>query len=144
MLNKLIENEPGILSEASNLYVANNTSGTAKRKKTRLLVQKGVESILLRMEDIILFYTENKVVYVIDRFEKKYLIYSTLSELENELNTSLFFRANRQYIININFIKSFRAYEKVKIKVDMYPESKHWIIVSQETAPFFRKWMHEA
>lgn len=116
-----------------------------KKRKTRLLVQKGLENILLRLEDIVLFYTDNKVVYVADRFEKKYLINSSLLELEQELDPFIFFRANRQYIININFIKSFRAYEKVKIKVDLnLSELNHCIIVSQETATHFRKWIYEA
>ena len=116
-----------------------------KKRKTRLLVQKGLENILLKLEDIVLFYTDNKVVYAADRFGKKYLINSTLLELDEELDPLVFFRANRQYIININFIKSFRAYEKVKIKVDLnLSELNHYIIVSQETAPHFRKWIYEA
>lgn len=115
------------------------------KRKTRLLVQKGLENILLRLEDIVLFYTENKIVYVVDRGEKKYLTDNNLLELEKELDPLIFFRANRQYIININFIKSFRAYEKVKIKIDLnLSELSHCIIVSQETAPHFRKWIHEA
>lgn len=116
-----------------------------KKRKTRLLVQKGLENILLKLEDIVLFYTENKIVYVVDRFEKKYLTDSNLLELEEELDPVVFFRANRQYIINLNFIKSFRAYEKVKIKVDLnLSELNHCIIVSQETAPHFRRWIYEA
>lgn len=116
-----------------------------KKKRTRLLVRKGLETILLRVEDIVLFYTESKIVYVIDHLEKKYLIDGHLAGLEDELDPLLFFRANRQYIININFIKSFKAYEKVKIKVDLnIPDLNHCIIISQETAPLFRKWMNEA
>ncbi len=116
-----------------------------KKKRTRLLVRKGLENILLRLEDIVLFYTESKIVYVIDRLEKKYLMDSHLAELEVELDAMVFFRANRQYIININFIKSFKAYEKVKIKVDLnIPDLNHYIIISQETTPVFRKWMNEA
>jgi DNA-binding LytR/AlgR family response regulator len=115
------------------------------RKKTRLLVKKGTENIALRLEDVILFYTENKVTYVVDRFNKKYLSDKTLTELEEELDTNFFFRANRQYIININYVKGFKPFEKVKVQVDItIPESKHFIIVSQETAPAFRKWMYEA
>lgn len=116
-----------------------------KKKKTRILVQKGLENIVLKLDDIVLFYTENKIVYVVDRFEKKYLTDSHLLELEESLDSAIFFRANRQYIININFIKSFRAYEKVKIKIDLHLcELSHCVIVSQETAPRFRKWIHEA
>jgi DNA-binding LytR/AlgR family response regulator len=116
-----------------------------KKRKTRFLVQKGIENILLRMEDIILFYTENKITYVIDRFEKKYLIDYSLTDLERELETVSFFRANRQYIINVDHVKSFRACDKVKIKVEMNLQIlNHCVIVSQETAPAFRKWIYEA
>lgn len=114
-------------------------------KKKRLLVRKGLENISLRLEDIALFYTENKVVYVIDRFGKKFLADKNLGEMEEALDQNLFFRANRQYIININFIKGFKSYEKVKLQVDLtLPEINHCIIVSQETAPLFREWMYNA
>ena len=115
------------------------------RKKTRLLVKKGTENIALRLEDITLFYTENKVVYVLDRFSKKYISDKTLTELEEELDQNTFFRANRQYIININYIRGFKPFEKVKLSVDLnIPEINHSITISQETAPAFRKWMFEA
>ncbi len=114
-------------------------------KKKRLVVKKGMENISLRLEDVVLFYTENKIVYVIDRLGKKYLTDKNLSELDQTLDENVFFRANRQYIININFIKGFKSYEKVKLQVDLtLPELNHNIIVSQETAPQFREWMYNA
>lgn len=114
-------------------------------RKKRLVVKKGLENIALRLEDIVLFYTENKLVYVIDRVGKKYLADKNLGELEESLDETNFFRANRQYIININFIKGFKSYEKVKLQVDLtLPEINHCIIVSQETAPQFREWMYNA
>ncbi|MEP7251717.1 MAG: LytTR family DNA-binding domain-containing protein [Ginsengibacter sp.] len=114
------------------------------RKKTRVLVKRGIENIALKLDDIILFYTENKVVYVLDRFSKKYIADKTLSELEEELDDQTFFRANRQYIINVNFIRGFKPCDKVKLSVDLnVPEINHSITISQETAPAFRKWMCE-
>ncbi len=125
--------------------VENLVKFISDRKKTRLLVKKGMENIALRLEDITLFYTENKVVYVLDRFSKKYISDKTLTELEQELDGNTFFRANRQYIININYIRGYKAYEKVKLSVDLnIPEINHSITISQETAPAFRKWMFEA
>ena len=104
-----------------------------------------MENISLRLEDIILFFTENKIVYVVDKWSKKYLVDRNLGELEEDLDDNIFFRANRQYIININYIKGFKSYEKVKLQVDLIiPELNYCIIISQETAPAFRKWMHEA
>lgn len=113
--------------------------------RSRLLAKRGVDTVLLKTEDVILFYTENKVVFVIDRFSKKYLIDKTLSELETELDPQLFFRANRQYIINIDYVKGFRPVEKVKLQIDLtMGENSHSIIVSQETAQAFRKWIRES
>jgi two-component system, LytTR family, response regulator len=115
------------------------------RSKSRILAKRGMDNILLRLEDIILFYTENKVVFVIDRFSKKYILDKTLSELEEELDSQLFFRANRQYIINLNYVKGFKPFEKVKLLIDLnVPAISHSIIVSQETAQTFRKWIRDA
>ena len=130
---------------ASHHSMTNLLQYIGNHKKKRLMVKKGMENISLRMEDIVIFYTENKIVYVIDRSGKKYLCDKNLAELEQSLDENIFFRANRQYIININFIKGFKSYEKVKLQVDLtLPELNHCIIVSQETAPLFREWMYNA
>jgi DNA-binding LytR/AlgR family response regulator len=114
-------------------------------KKKRMIVKKGMENISLRLDDVALFYTENKIVYVLDRWGKKYLAEKNLAELEDELDENSFFRANRQYIVNINFIRGFKSYEKVKLVLDLtLPDINHCIIISQEMAPQFREWMHNA
>jgi DNA-binding LytR/AlgR family response regulator len=114
-------------------------------KKKRMIVKKGLENISLRLEDVVLFYTENKIVYVVDRWGKKYLADKNLAELEEDLDTNIFFRANRQYIININFVRGFKSYEKVKLMIDLtLPELNHCIIVSQEMAPQFKEWMYNS
>ena len=111
----------------------------------RLLVKSGRESIALRLEEIVLIYTQNKVVYVIDRSSKKYISDKVLRELEEELDRTIFFRANRQYIVNIDYVKSFKPHEKVKLLINItIPHINHSIIISQLTAPAFRKWMHDA
>ncbi len=130
---------------AAQLPVDNIVKFINQRKKTRLLVKKGIENIALRLEDIVFIYTQDKLVYVLDRTSKKYIADKTLSELEQELDNAFFFRVNRQYIVNINFVKSFKSFEKVKLLLDLaIPEINHSIIISQETAPAFRKWMHDA
>jgi two-component system LytT family response regulator len=112
------------------------------KPRTRLIVRKGIENIALRMEDIVVAYTENKVVYVMDREGRKYLSDKNLTDLYHQLDTQVFFRANRQYIVNIGYVKCYKTYEKVKLQIDLtLPLTNHHIVVSQETAPDFRKWM---
>jgi DNA-binding LytR/AlgR family response regulator len=121
----------------------NGTSeSTTHRRKSRVLLRKGYENIPVKLDDIALFYTENKIVYAVDGGGRKFIADKKLSELEAELNTDLFFRANRQYIIGLNFIKGFKPFEKVKLQVDL-TVSDAQVIISQETAPAFRKWMSE-
>jgi DNA-binding LytR/AlgR family response regulator len=130
---------------AHNDMIKNIARHFDNRKKSRLVVRKGLEHIALRLEEIVLFYTENKLVYVIDRLGKKYMADKNLSDLEEDLDADLFFRANRQYIININFIRGFKTYEKVKLQVElMIPDLNHSIIISQENAPQFRQWIFNA
>jgi DNA-binding LytR/AlgR family response regulator len=112
--------------------------------KTRIIVRKGIEDILLKVEDILLIYTENKVVYVIDNIENKYLSGNSLTELETLLDKRRFFRANRQFIINLKYIKGYKPVKKVKLSVALTIPTKYDIIISQETAIDFKKWILEA
>ncbi|MBL7741666.1 MAG: response regulator transcription factor [Chitinophagaceae bacterium] len=115
-----------------------------KTTRTRLVVKKGIENISLRTDDIVIIYTEDKLVFIIDKEGKKYRVDKNLAELEDELDKTSFFRANRQYIINIGFIKSYKTYEKVKLQVDLsMPALNHHIVISQEMAPLFRRWISE-
>ena len=137
---KMLENHFGEQNRA--LY--NLLQSFNIKKKTRLLVKKGIEYVSLKMEDVALFYTENKIVYVIDKDGKKFLIDKTLNELETVLHKKIFFRVNRQYIVNLSFVKSYKSYEKVKLQLDLVvPNINHFIIISQITASHFRRWIAE-
>ena len=118
-----------------------------EKSRTRVVVKLGMDNISLPLSQIVFFYTENKIVYAFDNIGKKYVTEINLTELEKELDDKIFFRANRQFIININYIKSFRNYERVKLRVKMEPEElndKYCIVISQEKAPLFKQWIYAA
>ncbi len=128
---------------SENLYnLIQNVPYKDKQAKCRLIARRGIEHIPLKIEDIVLFYTENRLTFLIDKTGKKYIIDEILSELEQELDKSKFYRANRQYIINIDFIKGYKTIEKVKIAVEMSLEAdKFPIHISQDSAAGFREWI---
>lgn len=122
--------------------IKNLALSVTMNKKTRLLVKKGIENISIKYDDIVIIYTENRITYVLDSAGKKYLCDKSLNELEIELSDSIFFRANRQCIINLNYIKSFKPYEKVKLQVELtVPFQNQFIAISQKSAPDFRSWI---
>lgn len=92
-----------------------------------------------------LFHTEERGVYATDRLGRQYPVNKNLSELEHELEERKFFRASRQYILNIDFTRGYTNDGNGKIKVELtLPEINHSIIVSQEMAAPFREWMMNA
>jgi DNA-binding LytR/AlgR family response regulator len=65
----------------------------------------------------------------------------TLSILEEELDPSIFYRANRRFIININAIKKFKAFDRVKLMVELIVKVPEEVIISQENASYFKNWI---
>ncbi len=115
------------------------------KKKKRLIVKKGPENIALSVMDIALLYTIDRSVCILDKSGCEYQFHKSLSQVHEELEESMFFRANRQQIVNINFIKGFRVYEHVKLSVELtLTHTDQPIIISQDTAPVFKKWLCES
>lgn len=114
------------------------------KKRSRILVKKGLEFQTIRVEDTGYFFTEHKLVFLVDKENRKYMAEkSNLSELEEELDRNLFYRANRKYIINANYIKRFKPLERSKISVELTLPVNEEIIISQENAASFKKWIGE-
>ncbi|MES2775520.1 MAG: LytTR family DNA-binding domain-containing protein [Bacteroidota bacterium] len=111
----------------------------------RVLVKRGNEFTAIPVETIPYCFTANKVVYVVDAQQRKFMAEeSNLANLLEQLDEEQFFRANRKYIINIRFVKKFRPAERGRIEVDLEAETSESIIISQENADAFRRWVVEA
>lgn len=86
-------------------------------------------------------YTENKIVKLYMDDASSEAVSISMEELEKQLNPNCFFRANRQFIINIDSIKSLSNYfgGKLKMRLYLYPETE--IIISKDKAPFLKEWI---
>jgi DNA-binding LytR/AlgR family response regulator len=114
------------------------------KKKSRIIVKKGLEFQTVRLEDVAYFFTEHKLIFLVDKDNRKYLAdKNNLADLEEELDKKIFYRANRKYIINANYIKRFKPLERSKISVELILSVNEEIIVSQENAASFKKWIGE-
>lgn len=114
------------------------------KKKSRILVKRGMEFQAVRIEEVVYFFTEHKLVFLVDKENRKYLAEkSNLSELEEELDKNLFYRANRKYIINANYVKRFKPLDRSKLSVELQVPLSEEIIISQENSSSFKKWISE-
>jgi two-component system LytT family response regulator len=127
-----------------NNHSSQSSVASKYNKRSRILVRKGVEFQAVRVEDAGYFFTEHKLIFLVDKENRKYMAEtSNLSELEEELDKNLFYRANRKYIINANYIKRFKPLERSKISVELTLPVTEEIIISQENSASFKKWIAE-
>ena len=114
------------------------------RRRSRLIVKKASSYVSLLLEDVVFFFTENLVVYAMDHSGSKFMVDKNLNALEEELDPRVFFRANRQYIVNVRYVTGYKIYERVKFILMMKFDFDHVIVIGQEKAKLFRKWLAEA
>ncbi|MEP6466019.1 MAG: LytTR family DNA-binding domain-containing protein [Parafilimonas sp.] len=117
---------------------------TAKKNKSRIIVKKGIEFLSLKLEDVVYFFTEHKLVFAVDKDNRKFLCETnSLADIEEMLDANAFFRANRKYIVNAEFITKFKSIDKSKISIELLLSLNEDVIVSQENASGFKKWISE-
>lgn len=109
--------------------------------KNRLVVKKGMDFAPLGVDQIAYFFTEHKICFVRDYQSDTYTLDESLSELESILDPTLFFRANRQYIIHISAIKKYTSLENSRIRLELDPPPKEEVIIGKENGSLFRKWV---
>ena len=109
--------------------------------KRTLVGTKGRKSFILKVDDIVLFFLNDNVVFAVDKNNEHYKCEGNLLVIKSLLDRR-FFRANRNYIVNVDYLLAFEPLQKVKLHLEMkLPEKNHDIIMSQETAKEFRKWI---
>jgi len=110
----------------------------------KMILKQGAKHYLLDTKDIVYCYSKNKVVYIVDANNQKFVADKSLLRLEVELDPRSFFKANRTQIINFNFIRSFVTHERSKMKVEMKALTKDQIVViSQTRVNAFRQWIYQ-
>ncbi|MGK7392112.1 MAG: LytR/AlgR family response regulator transcription factor [Candidatus Cyclobacteriaceae bacterium M2_1C_046] len=115
-------------------------SANSKYQK-RLIIRFGHTLKAVDIENIAYFYTEDKTSHACTKDGKRWPVDQSLEELEHILDPSLYFRINRQFIININAIDSMHSYSKSRVKIVLQPESTMETIVSTDRSPVFKEWL---
>jgi DNA-binding LytR/AlgR family response regulator len=108
--------------------------------KEKFIVSFRHQWIPVNTSDIACFMKEN--IHYIFTFsgEKHILDFTTLEEIEELLDPKKFYRANRQYIVNIDAIQSVMPHENQKLSLTLKAPLKMEVDVSREKAPAFKKW----
>lgn len=118
-----------------------NPSGPSKFKE-KFIVNVRNQWIPVNTKDIACF-TKEVLNYIYLFNGEKYMIdYVTLDEVEELLDPKQFYRANRQFIINIDAVQSVKPLEHSKLIIKLKePNQKLEIDMSRLKSPEFKKWL---
>lgn len=111
--------------------------------KSALLIPSGEKLIPLPVKEIAYIYTENKIVRIVCKDERKIYIDRPLDELCSMLDPHDFYRANRQYIISRDSVNDISLWFNGRLSVNLSVKTPEKIVVSRANAGDFKKWISD-
>lgn len=110
--------------------------------KERFLVQVGKRLVPISTKDIAYFYADSKLVMVAMNNDRHYIINHTLSELEQLLNPTQFYRLNRKSIVNLSSIKSLEMGKNYKWRCQLNPTPSFDMPIPTDKLSEFKDWVN--
>jgi two-component system LytT family response regulator len=111
-----------------------------QKYKERFAVHLGRSISFVLVTDIAFFIKED-LIYLINREGKKFITdLRSLDEAEELLDPQHFYRANRQYLVQLAAIESYRVDDTGKITLKVDGAGLGGLIVSKEKAATFKIW----
>ena len=114
---------------------------TASTALKRFLIRVGQQLHLVDTAEIAYFYTEDRIVFLKTFADRRFPVDQSLDAIEEGLDAGLFFRINRQMIINREAIAEMHAYSKARVVLTLQPAYTDKAVVSTERSPVFKEWL---
>lgn len=109
--------------------------------KSSFLVHYRDRLIPVETDSFAYFHSQNKVVHGVTHDRKNHVLDYTLEELEQQLDPTHCYRANRQYIVARRAIVDITFYFNGRLLLNLSPASSEQVLVSKARAPEFKAWM---
>ena len=130
------------LGRLTQFFHSHKPAGTETPFRKRMLIKRGNEYVPVPVEDIAYFMAEQKLVCLVTREGKKYVVDQSISDLEKELDPEHFFRLNRKFLSHRQAIQRIKGWGKGKLQVELEPKPAEDASVSQEMAAKFKDWLN--
>jgi len=118
--------------------IAKVISQLSAKYKSRFFVKVGVHFQSIPIEKISCFFVEERCTFLKTAEGKNYDLDYSLDQLQKMIDPLLFFRINRNYLVNINSIYEIISYSTNRLKLKL---GKTEEIVSRDKVAEFKQWM---
>ena len=114
-----------------------------KSYKSRFLVRFGEKIQSVPVEEIAFFYSEERVTFIQTHSGKKYVVDSTLEQVESQVDQAVFFRLNRKYLSHVDSIEEVLTYSNSRLKITLRNCADRDILVSREKVTDLKDWLDQ-
>ena len=113
----------------------------SKSYKSRFLVRFGEKIQSVPVEEIAFFFSEERVTFLQTPTGKKYVLDSTLEQVEAQVDPAVFFRLNRKYLSHVEAVEEILSYSNSRLKVKLRNCQDQDILVSREKVTELKEWL---
>ncbi len=155
---KATEAEKKELTEKVNQLTAFNESLRASREKSkeqsvtalieeeaasrkRIVTYHKNEMVAIQVEEIAFFNLVNGMTYIHTFSGQKFQSNNSLDELIKQVGPDSFYRANRQFLINVQAIKNIWMYGKNQLRITVEPDTGETVVISKNKVAEFKQWL---
>ena len=137
-IEKALHFSPGLTLEK---MLSINNLLNKKTYKSRFLVKVGDKIKSIPVEEIRVFYSQEKATYILTNNNRSFAIDYSLDQLESLIDPEKYFRINRKYLVSVDGCKTITAWSnsRLRLKIDGIDESG--IIVARERVQDFKDWL---
>ncbi len=121
-------------------HILDMLSSAESRQAGAILVYYQDRIMPLKLKEIGLMYIENEITQVLTIQGKTYYPNKKLEDLE-KISGEVFFRVNRQYLVNRNVIVDVSSFFSRKFSLNLSIPFNNKIIVSRDRTPSFLEWL---
>jgi hypothetical protein len=120
--------------------ITTSVNATENSRK-RLVTYRRDEMVMVEVIDVAFIFLSENNVFVQTFLNQQYTINISLEELIKQLDKDVFYRANRQVVVNVNAIKTILVYGRNQLQLITQPVSPEDIIISKHKVAEFKKWL---
>ncbi len=140
----IVKSKSKVPIDLTKLVEALGSSNNRNTYKEHFLGNLRNSLVPIRTQEIA-FFTRETINFFLTKAGEKYILdMDTLDEVEVLLDPDVFYRANRQMIINIDAIQSVKGQTNGKLVLKLKsPNHSFEIDISRDKAPVFRRWLEK-
>lgn len=111
--------------------------------KTSFLVFQNQKYRTVSVDEIALFHIRYDATWILTFDKQQFTITQSLDQIAQQVSPKLFYRLNRQHLVNFKAIKEVEPYFLRKLYVKLVIETPEKLLVNKEKSHNFLSWMEE-